>query len=205
METARVRGGALVVDARKIAERYVKENVDTSKVAIDDVDYMLKICAEIKNYAKRSDLYFKIRDDTSHYTILIANWNDKISHTAITMHFHMQDAPPLFQNILDSASNPVSKEVEFMVKKRGASSAMEAQRQRVLDNPYAKGTFGGAKGSTSVVGGQSAPPPRIHRVPVAHMTPRPSARIKAPSRKPAHRFQPRRSPRNRMASARRYN
>lgn len=136
-DTSRTRGGAKIVSAHKISESYVRHNVDVSKVAPDDRDYILKLCTVFMQYAERSDLYFKVRDDTSHYTISIANWDGNIIFTDYVARFHAKNCDPLLQNILSTAGNFVTGQIDVMVEKRGIVTGMLRQHRRALDTPYA--------------------------------------------------------------------
>lgn len=132
------RGGARVYSKRKIGERYVGGNVDTSRVSPDNKAYILDLCDAIMQFDDRvPNLYFKIKDDNSHYTICVCNWDAKFSIPAWTEHFHLQDAQELFQGIIDTKLNPVTGQLEVMVKKQGIVSSMRANRKkRIVESPY---------------------------------------------------------------------
>lgn len=138
-DIVRTTGGATVVNARKVAERYVEKNVDTSRVAREDKEYIETLCAHLMTYAARADLYFEVQDDGAHnYTIFIANWNGRLVFTDFVETFHMEDSDPLYQNILSSCGNFATGQVEIMVKKRGIVSSMHAKHKKALETPYAK-------------------------------------------------------------------
>lgn len=181
-ETVRTRGGAKILNARKVAERYVAANVDASKVDDEDKDYILKLCAEIARYSNRSDLFFKVAKESKYeYTIFIANWRGKIIFTDWVETFQMEDSPSLFHNITGAGGDFTSGQVEVTVKKRGVVTPMHARQHQTVNDPY------------------GAPPPplgarRSHPYPVANMTPRPTPRpVTARGRRSKAPVTPRRS------------
>lgn len=191
-ETVRTRGGATIVNARKVAERYVKRNIDMSQVAKEDEEYIQQICAEIEDYSKKSDLFFKVAKESKFdYTIFISNWRGRIIFTDWVETFQMEDSPPLFHNITGASGNFDSGQIEVTVKRRGIVSTMMEHKNRTVDDPYPIANMT-PRPMPPAPSARVAPPTGTHRRTHVPVTPRRSLHVsraigKTPRRPPLQR------------------